>query len=528
MTETREVGEPALYSEQFLMTAMPALLEELWHRDSREPEQILGAFGAAGFAVDDAMREAIERKGRSIRFRLDAPADDAFARRLRAAVTKRLGKTTGPEKAWNIGCFRAGVTASGRSVDLRLFAEYSVSELRAAAADWLGGTDAAQWAVRHRYVDDRPVAERTADAARATFSLRSAEVHLHDDEGPHAAVLIPATVRAPGSALADSEPGFSALLAYLTETLGSATGSAEFRWERGARAFTMRRSSPTSRTPYLSVRLVTDSDDTGEAPTAAHANSPGTAESRGAEKERYAADRLLASIPAMIDDLWTRDSREPSVVLAALERAGLGIDDEEREMAEDGLLTFRFALGGPAEGVERALRAAVTKRVGKASGTDKHWHLGRLSATVSESRGTVRLRLAPEYSATELRDAAADWLQGADAAAWAVRHNYLDGRPALERTADQRAPFSPRATVHLHPPLGPRASFFLPPGVRAPGTKPADDDARFASVEDHLAEALGPPSTPGQWVRENRAFTFRRMRSRTRRVEFTTLRVPGP
>ncbi|MFJ2368142.1 hypothetical protein [Microbacterium sp. NPDC087665] len=531
MSETRAVDEAPLYSEQFLMTAVPDLLVELWRRDSREADEIVAALRATGFTVDDSLRTAAERKATVFRFRLAEPGDKTFERRLRAAITKRLGKATGDDRAWNIGRFRAGVISSGKTVDMRLSAEYATTELRAAAVDWIAGMDAAEWAVRHRFVDDSPANERAADASRAEFSPRSAEVHLHDEHGPRASLLVPATVRAPDALSADSEKGFAALIDYLSEALGASATPGS--WEREGRSFTLRSTGATSRRPYLKVTFETTSDAASGAASGrasgATGDSPRLDQNPAArvrsDAKRYSPDQLLAAIPALIEDLWKRDSREPEAVLDALHSAQLTVDDDERASATQGHAHFRFRFDpAPDDGFERQLRSAITKRVGKHSGTDRHWNIGQLTASLTVSGRGVGVHLHPEYSAAELRDAAADWLQGADAAAWAARHRYIDDRPALERTADSPSPFSPSAvTVYLHATTGPRASFFLAPGVRAPGSLPADDDARFASVVEYLVEALGPASGDGRWVRENRAFTLRRMRSRTRVVEFTTI-----
>lgn len=529
MSETRAVDEAPLYSEQFLMAAVPDLLVELWRRDSREADEIVAILRATGFTVDDSLRTAAERKATVFRFRLSEPGDKTFERRLRAAITKRLGKATGDDRAWNIGRFRAGVISTGKTVDMRLSAEYATTEMRAAAVAWIAGMDAAEWAVRHRLVDDRPANERTADASHAQFSPRSAEVHLHDDHGPHASLLVPATVRAPEAVSADSEKGFAALIEYLAEALGASTTPGS--WERDGRSFTLRSTGATSRRPYLNVTFETTSDAASGVASGATGDSPrldqkpATRVGSDADEKRYSPDQLLAAIPALIEDLWKRDSREPEAILDAVDSAQLTVNGDERALAAEGHAHFRFRFDqAPADGFERQLRSAITKRVGKHSGTDRHWNIGQLTAALTVSDRGVGVHLHPEYSAAELRDAAADWLQGADAAAWAARHRYIDDRPALERTADSPSPFSPSAvTVYLHAPTGPRASFFLAPGVRAPGSLPADDDARFASVVEYLTEALGPATSDGRWVRENRAFTVRRMRSRTRQVEFTTI-----
>lgn len=507
-------NDSVAYTHDALMTAVPDFLDEVWRRDSRRPTDLLAAVESAGLSVDDAARAASVTPSTPFRLSTIEPGDKAFERRLRAAVTKRFGRSSGDDRAWNIGRFRAGVIATSRGVEVRLFAVYAVTELRPAVADWLDGMDAAEWAVRHRFVDSRAAEHSAADASREHFFPRSARFVLDDEEGPHASLLVPATTRAPGSHAADDAGRLADIEQYLTDAVGPATGG---RWERNGRSFVLRASTPSSRRAYIALDFATTAG--------AGASSPAAASSPPRDDAAIPAAHLATAIPALLDDLWTRETRDPAAIADALRAAGLPVDDDA-VAARRPYLRFAFSDAGTDAGAaafERRLRTAVTKRVGKPSGSDKHWHLGGLSAALVVGRRGVTLNLSPEYSATELRDAAADWLQGADAAAWAVRHGYLDDRAALEKAAEPRH-FTPSAArVYLDSSPGPRASFFLPPGIRPPGTKPADDDTRFDAVLQYLAEALGPSTREGRWEREGRAFGIRRMRSRTRSVEFRSI-----
>ncbi|MCK2030062.1 hypothetical protein [Microbacterium galbinum] len=533
MSDTRAIDEAPLYSAEFLMTALPDFLEEVWRRDSRRPDDLLAALSAVGLTVDDDARVAAVRPAAPFRFRLAEAGEATLERKLRAAVTKRLGKASGDDRAWNIGRFRAGLIASATRVEVRLFAVYAVTEMRAAAVEWLEGTDAEDWAIRHRFIDGRSPSEQAADASREHFVPRS-YLDLDDEESPRVTLLLPATTRAPGSRAADDAGRLADIESYVTEALGPATE--EGRWARGAREFTLRPGAPTSRRPYVNAAFATvatpgpagTSGPAATAPAATPAASdapPATAaDSARPKAPEYSPDHLLTAIPALIDDLWRRESRDADAILAAFEANGLAADDVRPELSSLHPYAHLVFTAEPDAGFERRLRAAITKRVGKPSGTDKHWNLGHLTATVTATNRSLGLRLSPEYSAIELRDAAADWLQGAEATAWAARHRYLDDRSPLDRAADSPPRFFPSAVrVYLDASPGPRATFFMAPGTRAPGTRPDDDDARLASVEQYLTEALGPAEGAGRWVRENRVFTIRRMRSRTRSIEFRTL-----
>ncbi|MFK0402722.1 hypothetical protein ACIQTT_10360 [Microbacterium sp. NPDC090225] len=524
MSDTRAIDEAPLYSAEFLMTALPDFLEEVWRRDSRRPDDLLAAVSAVGLMVDDDARVAAVRPAAPFRFRLAEAGEATLERKLRAAVTKRLGKASGDDRAWNIGRFRAGLIASATRVEVRLFAVYAVTEMRAAAVDWLEGTDAEDWALRHRFIDGRSPSEQAADASREHFVPRS-YFDLDDEESPRVTLLLPSTTRAPGSRAGDDAGRLADIESYVAEALGPATE--EGRWSRGVREFTLRPGAPTSRRPYIDAAFATagPAAPVGTATPATSDTTPATApEALRPKAPEYSPDHLLTAIPALIDDLWRRESRDADAILAAFEANGLAGDDVRPELAERHPYVHLVFTAEPDAGFERRLRAAVTKRVGKPSGTDKHWNLGHLTAAVTATNRSLGLSLSPEYSATELRDAAADWLQGAEATAWATRHRYLDDRSPLDRAADSPPRFFPSAVrVHLDASPGPRATFFMAAGTRAPGTRPDDDDARLASVEQYLTEALGPTEGPGRWVRENRVFTIRRMRSRTRSIEFRTL-----
>lgn len=229
--------------------------------------------------------------------------------------------------------------------------------------------------------------------------------------------------------------------------------------------------------------------------------------------DAYRPEDLLARIPDYLERVSSLKSRDVDSLADAARAAGLDPFDGRRGLSPDHI---HQRLQLPIEGetdptFERRLRTAVTRRLGKPSGTDKHWDVGLHEATVLV-RASVSVILHPAYSLEELRAAALEWLDGAEWSAWLDEQGYARSEGA--------GPTLSRASVHERDDRR-SVTLFLEAGARVRDSKPADDDESFALTLGYLGDALGESVTSGVWVRGRRSFSIRRMRSHTRSVAFT-------
>lgn len=230
----------------------------------------------------------------------------------------------------------------------------------------------------------------------------------------------------------------------------------------------------------------------------------------------HSGDELVALIPRFLTGLDGGEVADPVAVRAAAEVVGL------RPEVEDDPDYIVFPFEGDRDALMRKLRPAISRALGKPSGSLKVWFHGPYEIHVSAYSDGVEVWLRPQYSILRLRRVAAAWLAGAEVREWLVDSGFVDdGAEPDPGGAWPRLEDGPvSAFVRTGGQSLASVSFFLEPGVHPPG-KPADaDDERYAQTVAFLAEELGEEATPGCWLRGSRSFTFVQMRSRTRSVEF--------
>lgn len=217
------------------------------------------------------------------------------------------------------------------------------------------------------------------------------------------------------------------------------------------------------------------------------------------------------------------DAADAACIDEALAAAGLQDstpEDHQPRSARTRGVTLAVREGEDLGAAERRLRSAIARRVGKASGVDKHWDVG--GRAVSMTCGAdLSLRLAAQLSLSGLRAASADWLAGMELREWLVRYQLVDeGAAPDESGVWPSSTASPvRASIRTRENGGTRISFTMTPGVRPPGSAAADDDERYAQILSYLDEELGEAWPDGWWHRGSRSVTMRRSRTYTRSIE---------
>lgn len=237
-------------------------------------------------------------------------------------------------------------------------------------------------------------------------------------------------------------------------------------------------------------------------------------------------ETMLSTLPDLAHRIWCERIAGPSALDAVLVEAGLpGVDFRGGPYGR-----FDWPLAGVEDEVsaERRLRSAITRRVGKPAGGDKHWDLGSFEFSLRLSRGRLRGSFNVQYSLADIRDAARDWLDGMAGREWLLRHRFAD--PAnLEPNEHGLLPKPDWTTGRPMARLGDggaSASLFHDPAARPPGVKAKSDDDAYELAIAYLREALGDPDDPDtrfsspKWTRGDRYFGYRRMSSRSRSVEF--------
>ncbi|WP_163543337.1 hypothetical protein [Occultella kanbiaonis] len=236
---------------------------------------------------------------------------------------------------------------------------------------------------------------------------------------------------------------------------------------------------------------------------------------------------LIARIPDFLQALARLDSSTPASIERAL--AGAGLDEAaDREAHRDVLPRHQhigFVRSGDddPEAFQRRLRGAITRKVGKPSGTDKRWDVGGWAVQVSCRARSVSLSLHAQFSMSDLRRAATAWLDGAEVGQWLVEYGFVDAgaRPDDEGRWPRSEHSLTRAFVTTRATGETRVRFFMEASIRPPGTKSANDDERFQQTLEFLGEATGAPRQDGAWRRNSRSFSIRRMKSfHSRSVDF--------
>lgn len=218
------------FTPDALVVQVPAFLESLWLLESRDPAILDAAFLEAGLVY--SAKRARHRRPDSRAFHLALAEEPAptFERRLRAAVTKVLGKPAGSDKHWDLGCHIAVITVVNRTLGIHLRPRFSVRELRDAAADWLAGTSPEAWLASHGL-----------DAPDTQSSVHGTRVRIYG-ESPgslHAGLFIEPGARPPLARPTSDDENLELTLHYLADGLG--TPEATGLWRRGARSFSFHR-----------------------------------------------------------------------------------------------------------------------------------------------------------------------------------------------------------------------------------------------------------------------------------------------
>ncbi|MBZ2195082.1 hypothetical protein [Occultella gossypii] len=235
---------------------------------------------------------------------------------------------------------------------------------------------------------------------------------------------------------------------------------------------------------------------------------------------------LIARIPDFLQTLARLDSSMPASIEQALADAGLDevADRDPRRNAVRRHQHIGFDRSGDddPDAFQRRLRGAITRKVGKPSGTDKRWDVGGWAVLASCRARSVSLSLHAQFSMSDLRRAAGAWLAGAEVGQWLVEHGFVDAdaRPDDEGRWPRSEHSLTRAFVTSRATGETRVHFFMEPGIRPPGAKSANDDERFQQTLEFLGEIPGAASTGGTWRRNSRSFSIRRMRSYTRSIDF--------
>lgn len=245
-------------------------------------------------------------------------------------------------------------------------------------------------------------------------------------------------------------------------------------------------------------------------------------------------DDLMTSLPALLGEVQREQTMTQEQLRAELANLGLHktvYDDglpEDDEVDEH--LWVRAQLAGVDDeaAAERRLRTAISRKAGKTVGSDKHWDLGPFKVTARvRSGGEFELWFVSTYSLRVLRDAAKDFLNGADGMTWLLKHGLIDaGTDQNERGFwPKPAWVSQNPTAQVLPDGSASASLFFPAARRPPGVTAKTDDDAYAATLTYLEEALGERDDPSPnrtpvWSRGGRRFTFYRMRSSSRSARF--------
>ena len=244
-------------------------------------------------------------------------------------------------------------------------------------------------------------------------------------------------------------------------------------------------------------------------------------------EERSAEADLARRLPALIAAVAEIDRPGDEALRETLAASGLPFEPAPyallpvRSWAHK--VSFPFVAEQETAAFERKLRSAVSRAVGRTSGSDKHWDAGCYAVVLDVDDDAVEVAFSPQLSVPRLAAAAGAWLDGMDAREWLVTYDL--------RAADEHAP----SALHLPTPpadfVGAKlhsrddeplnVHFFMEAGPRVPGSTAKDDDGRYEEILALLSERLGETAKPGWWNAGVRTFSIRRMRSYTRDITFS-------
>ncbi|GED40395.1 hypothetical protein MOX01_35370 [Microbacterium oxydans] len=253
-------------------------------------------------------------------------------------------------------------------------------------------------------------------------------------------------------------------------------------------------------------------------------------------------DALMTALPALLGQVQREQTMTREQLTAELGTLGLHQPVYDDGLPEDDEVNEHLWVRAPLTGVgdtaaaERQLRTAISRKAGKTIGSDKHWDLGPFKVTARIRRdGELELWFVGTYSLRVLRDAAKDYLDGADPMTWLLAHELIDeGAEENERGFFPKPKWvSQNPTARLLPDGGVSASLTFPAARRPPGATAKNDDDAYAATLAYLEEALGERDDPSPnrtpvWTRGARKFTFYRMRSSTRSARFGQVGIEEP
>ena len=254
-----------------------------------------------------------------------------------------------------------------------------------------------------------------------------------------------------------------------------------------------------------------------------------------AQAQTYSFDTILATLPRLFERVWSEAISTRKELQAAFDDAGIAHpivfrDDHSRVFYDLALEPVEDV-----EAAERRLRSAITRRTAKPSGSLKGWDLGSFEMSLRlvarpDDNFFLALIIQQHHSLQDIRAAARDWLDGMGGVSWLVKHRFIDAADAEvnERGFYARpATLATRSRARLHDDGRVTMSLHQDPGMRPAGVKSASDDEAYDNAKAFLFELLGDadeaPAYQGakaKWVRGDREFSYRRMRSRSRSVDF--------
>lgn len=237
-------------------------------------------------------------------------------------------------------------------------------------------------------------------------------------------------------------------------------------------------------------------------------------------------ERLNADLPSLCEQIWKDDVSRPAGLEAAWIEAGMPgrVDFNGGPYGRVELVVTGF---GDAAADERRLRTAISRRVGKAVGGDKHWDLGGYELGMHLSGDRLGLRFSTKHSFAAVARAAAAWLAGAEGRSWLVDHDFIEpGAEPNEKGFFSRPSWMAEGPMSRLAGDQVRVQMFLDPGARPPGVTAKSDDDAYRATIDYLCDALGERDDPNPlrrpvWTRGVRKFEFTRMSSRSRSALFS-------
>lgn len=251
--------------------------------------------------------------------------------------------------------------------------------------------------------------------------------------------------------------------------------------------------------------------------------------------QTYSFDTILATLPRLMERVWSEAISTRKELQAAFDDAGIADPIAFRDDSSGVFYDLALEPVEDVEAAEKRLRSAITRRTAKPSGSLKDWDLGsfkiRLNLVARRSDTFIlALMIEQHHSLQDIRAAARDWLDGMEGVSWLVKHRFIESADAEvnERGFYARAvALATRSRARLHDDGHVTVSLFHDPGLRPAGAKSASDDEAYENAKAFLFELLGDadegPSYQGaraKWTRGDREFSYRRMRSRSRSVDF--------